>query len=199
MKFPNVARFISAALFSGLSLTTAAHAVGIGIDLYHLNNASYSYGQTFVSTQPGIDSYFGGFSNFQYQLSPNEFSYVFLTISLNAFGLPVGGGTGYNFDGRTICITNNAPLGFNCRSQGVGINMAFDYPGYPVTLQFAFTATAYNASLTADAFLFGPGAEEPLPASLPLFATGLGVLGFVARRAQKVRRTFGPKYKRTQK
>jgi hypothetical protein len=71
--------------------------------------------------------------------------------------------------------------------------LLFDHPQLNITgpgfFRFAFTTSSDdNAVYDAESRLIsfrGVGSAVPIPAALPLFATGLGVLGFVGWRRRK--------------
>jgi hypothetical protein len=55
--------------------------------------------------------------------------------------------------------------------------------GAPASFDFLIDSVALNQSVQQAAG--SPGSVTPLPAALPLFATGLGVMGFLAKRRNR--------------
>ena len=56
---------------------------------------------------------------------------------------------------------------------------------YLVTLSVAQTSNGQDLGTVQELIVAGDGAQTPLPAALPLFASGLGVFGFIAARRKR--------------
>jgi hypothetical protein len=86
-------------------------------------------------------------------------------------------------------------LAFELVESNSGYTMLSSIPGtYPGGADFiintAFGVNSFTAFTGGDADFrtfvdTGPSAATPLPAALPLFATGLGVMGFLAKRRKR--------------
>jgi hypothetical protein len=80
-----------------------------------------------------------------------------------------------------LCIDSSAS---NCSAiNGAGVHIGFNLDPNPVTVDDA----QYSSTISGPAGnqLFATGLQTRLPAALPLFATGLAGLGWLARRRRK--------------
>jgi hypothetical protein len=100
-------------------------------------------------------------------------------------------GSSTNIVNSTTALTdfgaqNSENLGFSFWSL---LNPAFGFdPNQDNTYIIAFSLFDQARNLLGsvdETIIAGDGAPTPLPAALPLFASGLGVIGFVARRRKK--------------
>lgn len=99
---------------------------------------------------------------------------------LNPFDITVEmGGSSFNQSGTGVISMTPASFFFTAASTSVPLNITWN--------------TGTDVSGALDAFvLTGPESVVPLPASLPLFATGLGAMGLVGwRRNKKMAKAAG--------
>ena len=103
---------------------------------------------------------------------------IYPTFPPGVPGIPAGGDI-VSLEFTTPTGSGGAALVFDLGAFGaVGV-----YPAIPV---IEFTPGQFAGSFTLDATLTVSAASAvPLPAALPLFASGLGVLGLFARRRRK--------------
>jgi hypothetical protein len=145
--------------------------------------ASASFLITFDPTQLYLTQSITGFiTNLVVSVTDNRFSPANLTFNNIAY---------FAFDGAgTLTLSSNSALSKNLIGTPditIGVNGWAYTPGSAVW----YSQTGFNDTLTTSgdvSILQTRGSnqsETPLPAALPLFATGLGALGLLAQRRKR--------------
>jgi hypothetical protein len=127
----------------------------------------------------GTMPYSGGFVG---AFSPTTTSNIDTTVGVaqNFYGGPANINQVFTGSFSFTGATADAALFVFLSAQG-----QYQYANFGDTATFSFVDLPTNVSFTSASGDFLSGATTPLPAALPLFASGLGVMGFLAKRRRR--------------